>query len=249
MLKMAGYSMHVAFWMYQFQWHRSWDCTIRCFWVMGYMYALCQKLPITGTTFRIFCNITQNTTPEENSQKMSHISSQIGFSLGRLRIFWGDKDQISSGEDKWKGQEGGMGEKPKIRVIFLENSHYYARYKLYLTNCWSNFNLPPLRLAWWKTNKQGLSSDFEQFFLVKTTLYILENKYGFQMGNSMEKINYFDEKEIGNAMEKINSIWFSLSTKGSPLLIFLSQHLMQVFDCRAQHSICRVNYRWPHSIL
>ena len=27
------------------------------------------------TTFGIFCNITPNTTPEENSQKMFHISS------------------------------------------------------------------------------------------------------------------------------------------------------------------------------
>ena len=26
------------------------------------------------TNFGIFCNITQNTTPEENSQKMFHIS-------------------------------------------------------------------------------------------------------------------------------------------------------------------------------
>ena len=29
------------------------------------------------TTFRIFCNITQKTTPEENSHKMFHISSPI----------------------------------------------------------------------------------------------------------------------------------------------------------------------------
>ena len=28
---------------------------------------------------------------------------------------------------------------------------------------------------------KGFSSDFEQFFLVKTTLYILKNKYGFQI--------------------------------------------------------------------
>ena len=56
------------------------------------------------TTFRIFCNFTQKTIPEENSCKMLHISSQIVFFLmGSSRTFLGDKDQISSGEDKRKG--------------------------------------------------------------------------------------------------------------------------------------------------
>ena len=36
-----------------------------------------------------------------------------------------------------EGLIGGMGEKPKIRVI-LQYSHYSAIYKLYLTNCWSD---------------------------------------------------------------------------------------------------------------
>ena len=41
-------------------------------------------------TFRIFCNITQNTTPEENSQKMFHISSPIVlFSLWEGQGFFG----------------------------------------------------------------------------------------------------------------------------------------------------------------
>ena len=31
------------------------------------------------TTFGIFCNITQNTTPVENSQKMFHISFVLFF--------------------------------------------------------------------------------------------------------------------------------------------------------------------------
>ena len=30
-----------------------------------------------------------------------------------------------------------MGEKPKMRVTFA-NFHYEVRYKLYLTNCWSD---------------------------------------------------------------------------------------------------------------
>ena len=56
------------------------------------------------TTFRIFCNITQNTTPEENNWKMFHISSLIVlFSYGKVKdIFW-DKYQISSREGKRKG--------------------------------------------------------------------------------------------------------------------------------------------------
>ena len=56
------------------------------------------------TTFRIFCNITQNTTPEENGHKMFHISSPIvPFYYGKVKdIFGGDKDQISSGKGKRK---------------------------------------------------------------------------------------------------------------------------------------------------
>ena len=57
-------------------------------------------------SFGIFSNITQSTTSEENSQRMFHISSPIIvlFSYGKvMEIFWGDKDQISSGEDKRKG--------------------------------------------------------------------------------------------------------------------------------------------------
>ena len=38
------------------------------------------------TTLGIFCNITQKTTPEENSQKMFHISSLIvPFSYGKVK--------------------------------------------------------------------------------------------------------------------------------------------------------------------
>ena len=55
-------------------------------------------------TFGIICNITQNTTSEENSYKMFHIPSLIVlFLMGRSRTFWGDKDQISSGDGKRKG--------------------------------------------------------------------------------------------------------------------------------------------------
>ena len=66
------------------------------------------------TTFGIFCSITQNTIPEENSQKMFHISSPIVlFSYGKVKDFFGDKGQISSGEGKRKGYEGVWGRIPK----------------------------------------------------------------------------------------------------------------------------------------
>ena len=56
------------------------------------------------TTFRIFCNNTQNTIPEENSHKIFHISSPIVlFLMGNLIFCQGDKDEISSGEGKKKG--------------------------------------------------------------------------------------------------------------------------------------------------
>ena len=56
------------------------------------------------TTFRIFCNITHNTTHEANSHKMFYISSLIIlFSYGKVKDLFLDKDQISSGESKKKG--------------------------------------------------------------------------------------------------------------------------------------------------
>ena len=73
------------------------------------------------TTFGIFCNLTQRTIPEENSCKMFHISSPIVlFSYGKVKDIFGDKDQISSGEES----KGVWGEKPKMRWVFLQNSHY-----------------------------------------------------------------------------------------------------------------------------
>ena len=44
------------------------------------LWAICMHYLKTAhhrTTFGIFCNFTQNTTPEENSCKMFHISSPI----------------------------------------------------------------------------------------------------------------------------------------------------------------------------
>ena len=46
-----------------------------------------------------------------------------------------DKDQFSSGDGKMKGYEGVWGE-AQNKGYFLQNAHYSARYKLYLTNVW-----------------------------------------------------------------------------------------------------------------
>ena len=43
---------------------------------------------------------------------------------------------------------------------------------------------------------QRLSSDFEQFLSGQKQLCVfLRNKYGFQIGNAMEKL-YFDQEEM-----------------------------------------------------
>ena len=52
------------------------------------LWAICMQYLETAhlrTTFRIFCNFTQKTLPEENSCKMFHISSPIVlFSYGKV---------------------------------------------------------------------------------------------------------------------------------------------------------------------
>ena len=57
------------------------------------------------------------------------------FFLWEGQGFFLDKDQISTGEGKRKGWEGVWGRSLKWG-LFLQNFHYSARYKLYLTNIW-----------------------------------------------------------------------------------------------------------------
>ena len=66
---------------------------------MGYLYGLPWKQLKIGLLSEYFAT-TQNTTPEENSLKMFHISSLIViFFYGKVKDSFRDKDQISSGED------------------------------------------------------------------------------------------------------------------------------------------------------
>ena len=80
------------------------------------------------TTFGIFCNITQKITHEENSWKMFHISSLIGFSVNREKLpllseaqwhFFGLGSNFIWGGQK-KKVRGAMGKKPKMRLIFAK---------------------------------------------------------------------------------------------------------------------------------
>ena len=120
MLKMAWYSMHIGFWMWQFQWHRVWGCTFRCFWVIVYMYALSWKLIIIGLLLEYFSNITQKTIHEENSHNMFHVSSVIVlfFLMGRSRTFcFGIRIKVHLGRAKGRGKRGYEG-RGKNEVAF-----------------------------------------------------------------------------------------------------------------------------------
>ena len=56
---------------------------------------------------------------------------------------------------------------------FLQIFHYSARYKFYLTNFWSDKLLTTtIVISMPKTYMQGFSCDCEQFFLVKTNLFV-----------------------------------------------------------------------------
>ena len=67
---------------------------------LSYGLYVCIVLETTHhrTTFEIFCNIPQKTTPEENSHEMFHISSLIDISYGKVKDIFLDKNQISSEE-------------------------------------------------------------------------------------------------------------------------------------------------------
>ena len=72
-------------------------------------------------TFGIFWNSTQNTTPEENIQKMFHISSLIAlFSYGKVKdVFW-IRIKFHLGRAKARGKSGVWGAKPKLRYLFAK---------------------------------------------------------------------------------------------------------------------------------
>ena len=75
-------------------------------------------------TFEIFGNITQNTTPEENSQNMFHISSPIV-----VFFLWEGEGQfwirIKFHLERAKGRgKRGYGEENQNEGYFMQNFHY-----------------------------------------------------------------------------------------------------------------------------
>ena len=71
------------------------------------------------TTFEIFCNITQKTTPEENSCKIFHISSLVVlFSYGKVKDIFGISIIFNLKRAKGMVREGYGGE-GKNEVLFF----------------------------------------------------------------------------------------------------------------------------------
>ena len=144
------------------------------------------------------------------------------FLMGRSRTFL-DKDQSSSGGGQKEWVRGGIEEKPKMRVIFakfpLLSKVQNLSHKLLVRHI-SNHQ----QCNWYAQNPKC-----ENFQVIlsssswsKTTLCILSNKYGFKIGNAVEKNKlYFDQEEIGNAMEKINSVLI-FSQQREALFIFFN---------------------------
>ena len=81
MLKMAWYSTHIGFWMCQFQWHRFWGYTFRCFWVMGYMDVLSWKLLIIGLILEHFATLLKILHQKKIARKCSIFFHQLYFFL------------------------------------------------------------------------------------------------------------------------------------------------------------------------
>ena len=81
MLKMARYSIHTGFWMCWFQWHRFGSCIFRCFWVMGYMYALSWKLLIKGLLSEYFANLLKRLYLKKTAAKCSIFLHRLYFFL------------------------------------------------------------------------------------------------------------------------------------------------------------------------
>ena len=169
-LKMAWYSTHLGFWTCQFQWHWCWDCTFRCFWIMGYMYALSWKLLIIGLLSEYFATLLIRLHLKKIATKYSIFLHQLYiFLMGRSRTFWGRR---YCSNFIWGGQKEGVGgeweERAKMRCfVYKIPIIKWDTNLISQTVGQTNFSPPPFQLAHSKTNLQRLWSDFDQFFPVK----------------------------------------------------------------------------------
>ena len=66
-----------------------WGCTFRCFWVMGYMYALSWKLLIIGWLLEYFAALLKILHLKKIARKCSIFLHQLHFSMGRdFQVIW-----------------------------------------------------------------------------------------------------------------------------------------------------------------
>ena len=202
MLKIAWYSTYAAFWICWFQWHRFWSCTFRHFWVMGYMYALSWKLLIIDLLLVYYATLFKRLYLKKIAAKCSIFLHQLDFFLmwrsRMLFVLFGYRIKHHLGRAKGRGN-GGMRETPN-QGFFLQNSHYKVRYKLYLTNCWSDKLLTTTTVI--STSKKLNVQTFKWFWAVlpgqkQLCFCTVKEKYGFQIGNAMDKNKlHFDHGEM-----------------------------------------------------
>ena len=86
---------------------------------MGYMYALSWKLLIIELLLEYVATLLKILHPMKIDKNVPYFFTNCTFSYGKVRDFFRDKDQISSGRAK-EGVREGMGEKPKMRVNFAK---------------------------------------------------------------------------------------------------------------------------------
>ena len=92
---------------------------------MCYMYALSWKLLIIGLLLEYFATLLKRLYLKKIAAKCSIFLHQLYlFLMGSSRMFLGDKDQISSGENKGRGKKGYGGEAQNEGFFFLQNPHY-----------------------------------------------------------------------------------------------------------------------------
>ena len=107
--------------MCRFQWHRFWDCTFRCFLVMGYMYTLSLILLITGLLLEYFETVLKILHLKKISRKCSIFLHWLHFFLmGRSRMFFWIRIKFHLGRAKARGKSGVWGAKPKLRYLFAK---------------------------------------------------------------------------------------------------------------------------------
>ena len=137
------------------------------------------------TNFGIFCNITQNTIPEENNHK---IITNYTFFLWEGQVhFEGQGSNFIFGGQK-EGVRGCMGSE-------AQNEGYFCKIPIIKQD--TNFISQTVGQT---SNphhcdqhaQKPIGRDFEVILSSssssKTTLFTLRNKYDFQIGNAMEKI-------------------------------------------------------------